>query len=204
MVVRGVHGAELVDATGGGLRIGPSVGDGVTVLVDERDGVAVLRPIDGEVDSLAALSGPVVLWWPGQRGRCEVDGDASATAAGPVVQLRWPPRQVQQRGHVRAPVDADAWVVDLVGAGTASGRMLDLSAGGAAIVLDDTRTWWGPGTRVAVCIHLPGRPVVVAATVVRTGARGRHAGLRFDTVATGDEDRLTAVALAADSRRARR
>lgn len=211
VVVDGADVDELGAATDGRLRIGAAgeqgtvAGEaGVAVLLETSGDGRVLVPEEGPDPALARLSGPVRLWWPGERGRWEVDGEVDRTGRRPTVLVHWPPRLAQDREHLRARVTTEAWVAGLADAGEATGTVLDLSAGGASVVLPEPPPWWAPGAAVAVCLRADRHDIVAGATVLRVGRTGKLAALRFDAIAAADQDRITALVLAVDARRAAR
>jgi hypothetical protein len=203
--VTGADPELLIDACGGHVVLGAP--DGTRIPLRCRttdDGIAVLSSPGSLGEHLAGMIGGVRLWWPDGRGRAELTGTLSPGRRGSTLAVTWPPTHTQERRHLRAPATGRIEVRRLFQDGTASGRLLDLGAGGAAVVLDHVPAWWEAGVRLGVSLHLDGGPVVAVATVVRGSPGDFAAGLRFDTMSATAEDRVVAAVLAADSRRAGR
>lgn len=202
--VEGVHPEELAEACGGHLLIGADDGGPVAVDWIDLGGAQVLTATGSAGDRLSQLEGEVRLWWPDGRGRAEVEGTVARGLRRSTVSVGWPPRQTQDRRHLRAPVTGRVHLLRLFPDGEATGQLLDLGAGGAGLVLDVTPPWWEVGVRIGIGMELPGGDVTAAATVVRGSVGTFSAGVRFDSISSADEDRVISAVLSADSRRAGR
>lgn len=202
IVVSGIDTTLLTAASVNRLRVGVDGSAGVLVDVAPHPAGVALTATDPDDTTLDTLEGPVLLWWPDGLGRMEVTGELTRGSRSSTLTVAGSPRRTQHRAHRRVPLDAPMWITGLDTGHAETGRTRNISAGGVAATLDGPVDWCDVDDAVAVCVTLDGVPFVAAGTLRRID-RERFVSVRFDTLATVDESRISAAVLAAEQRRSR-
>lgn len=201
VVAPGLDYVALFASSGGRLRIGAPGSSGVPVEAAPHQNGTALHALSGYDHELSELDGHVLLWWPADLGRQEINATLTRGPRSSHATVSWPPRRCQLREHRRVTLDVPVWIASLDSNDVAEGRTCNISAGGVGVALDPVAAWCIHDTGVVVCVTLDGAPFTAAGTIRRVDG-GRFVSVRFDVISAAAESRVVAAVVATEPRRA--
>lgn len=179
--------------------------DAVRGTFDDRAPMLFLPPDGTDLDRAERIgaTGEAVVWWTDGRARYDAPVsiaviDRRRNEIG--VQLRGPVLQIQRRTEIRTAARLRCLVVSRcqVGVVTSPATTMNVSAGGAALVLDRDADVGGHaevevGDEVGMVLVLPERRIGLVAEVLHARRRAGRVEMRvrFTTIDRGDARDLT-------------